>query len=92
MFPMVRRMSDQWEFDETRPKSVQIADEVEKRIRSGQYPPNHPIFEVRLLQEFGVARETARKATTVLRNRGLIRTQRGMGSYVNPPDSWVADE
>lgn len=87
--PKVIRMPEEsWEFDHTSPKSVQIADEIERRIRTGAFPPKHPIYEVRLVQEFGVARETARKATVILRERGLIFTVRGMGSFVSDPDEW----
>jgi DNA-binding GntR family transcriptional regulator len=83
---------DPWDFNATSPKSVQIANELERRIRSGEYPPEYPIYEVRLTQEFGVARVTARKATVILRDRGLIFTVRGMGSFVASPDSWQTPE
>ncbi|MEV4802405.1 GntR family transcriptional regulator [Nonomuraea sp. NPDC049421] len=82
-------MAEEWQFDPTSPKSAQIAAELEKRIRAGEYPPKHPIYEVRLVQEFGVARETARKATVILRERGLIFTVRGMGSFVSEPSAWA---
>ncbi|MEU8361243.1 GntR family transcriptional regulator [Nonomuraea sp. NPDC048882] len=82
-------MEDEWQFDPTSPKSAQIAEEVERRIRAGEYPPKHPIYEVRLVQEFGVARETARKATMILRGRGLIFTVRGMGSFVAESSQWA---
>ncbi|MEV4290107.1 GntR family transcriptional regulator [Nonomuraea bangladeshensis] len=82
-------MADGWQFDHTIPKSVQIAAEIERRIRAGENPPKHPIYEVRLVQEFGVARETARKATVILRERGLIFTVRGMGSFVAEPSEWA---
>lgn len=76
-------MTDEpWDFDHTSPKSVQIADEIERRIRTGEYGPKHPVYEVRIVQEFGVARDTARKATMILRERELIFTVRGLGSFV----------
>lgn len=71
-----------WDFEPNLPKSVQIADEIERRIRSGKYRPKAPIYEVRIAQEFDVARETARKAVSILRVRGLVETVRGMGSFV----------
>lgn len=86
---MVLGMTDEWQFDHTSPKSVQIATEIERRIRSGEYEVKHPIYEVRLVQEFGVARDTARKATVILRERGLIFTVRGMGSFVAEPGEWA---
>ncbi|MEO3891687.1 GntR family transcriptional regulator [Nonomuraea sp. B5E05] len=82
-------MADEWQFDPTSPKSAQIAIEIERRIRAGEYPAKHPIYEVRLVQEFGVARDTARKATVILRDRGLIFTVRGMGSFVADPRAWA---
>lgn len=76
---------DEWTWEPDVPRSLQIADEIERRIKEGVYPPKHPIFELRIVQEFGVARETARKATSILRDRGLIYTVRGMGSFVSVP-------
>ncbi len=49
------------------------------------------ISEVRLEQEFGVARTTVRKVTAALRAEGLITTTPGMGSFVAEP-SPVTDE
>ncbi|RSO05446.1 GntR family transcriptional regulator [Streptomyces sp. WAC 06783] len=57
---------------------------VRSRITSGEYPPRHLISEVKLEQEFGVARVTVRKATAALREEGLIVTTPGMGSFVTP--------
>ncbi len=70
------------EFDPTRPKWAQIAEEIRKRIETGEYPPNHLISEVRMEQEFDVARGTVRKVTAALREEGLIVTTPGMGSFV----------
>ncbi|MEU9118332.1 GntR family transcriptional regulator [Streptomyces sp. NPDC048506] len=70
------------EFDPTRPKWTQIADVIRGRIADGTYPPSHLISEVRMEQEFGVARVTIRKVTAALREEGLIVTTPGMGSFV----------
>ncbi|WP_372446314.1 GntR family transcriptional regulator [Streptomyces chrestomyceticus] len=67
-----------------RSKWEKIADEVRSRITSGEYPPRHLISEVKLEQEFGVARVTVRKVTAALREEGLITTTPGMGSFVSP--------
>ncbi|WP_310725130.1 GntR family transcriptional regulator [Streptomyces sp. N2A] len=72
------------EFDPTLPKWKQIADVIRKRIADGTYPPHHLISEVRMEQEFGVARVTVRKVTAALREEGLIVTTPGMGSFVTP--------
>ncbi|WP_435840810.1 GntR family transcriptional regulator [Streptomyces cinnamoneus] len=69
-------------FDPTRPKWAQIAEEIRKRIETGEYPPDHLISEVRMEQEFDVARGTVRKVTAALREEGLIITTPGMGSFV----------
>ncbi|MFF4532668.1 GntR family transcriptional regulator [Streptomyces sp. NPDC001407] len=70
------------EFDPTQPKWTQIAAVIRERIASGEYPVNHLISEMRLEQEFGVARVTVRKVTAALREEGLIITTHGMGSFV----------
>ncbi|MFC5721405.1 GntR family transcriptional regulator [Streptomyces gamaensis] len=70
------------EYDPTQPKWAQIADEIRRRIASGEYPVHHKISEVRMEQEFGVARGTVRKVTAALREEGLIVTTPGMGSFV----------
>lgn len=83
-----RGMADEWTWRLDVPRSVQIADEIDRRILAGELEPRAPIYETRLVQEFGVARLTARKATKLLRERGSIYTVRGMGSFVSsPPDS-----
>jgi GntR family transcriptional regulator len=40
------------------------------------------------MQEFGVARDTARKAIGALRDEGYVTTVRGMGSFVLSEDHW----
>ncbi|WEH29078.1 winged helix-turn-helix domain-containing protein [Streptomyces sp. AM 3-1-1] len=70
------------EFDPSRPKWQQIADEIRNRIQSGQYPVGHLVSEVKLQAEFAVARATVRKATAHLRAEGLITTTPAMGSFV----------
>jgi DNA-binding GntR family transcriptional regulator len=68
------------------PIYVQIADQIADRIKKGELLPNRPIpSEVSLVQEFGVARETVRRAVAELRNRGLVFTVPQRGTYVSPP-------
>jgi DNA-binding GntR family transcriptional regulator len=67
------------------PVYVQVANILRARIESGQLLPDRPVpSESQLEQEFGVARGTARKAIAVLREKGLVITVKGRGSYVNP--------
>lgn len=73
------------EFDPHRYVWEQVAEIVEERIRSGEYPPHQRLTEVALAQEFGVARETVRRALGHLREKGLIVTLLGKGSFPKPP-------
>lgn len=69
------------------PLYVQVADAVAARIASGELPPNRLIpSENRLTQEYGIARGTARKALDLLRERGLVVTVVGRGTFVKPPE------
>ena len=71
------------------PKHVQIADVLRERIRSGKLPPRLPVpSEPSLMQEFGVARDTARKAIRLLRDEGYVSTIKGMGSFVKDTSNW----
>ncbi|MEU4950754.1 GntR family transcriptional regulator [Streptomyces lavendulae] len=72
------------EFDPRRPKWQQIADEITRRIATEQYAAGFQLSEVRLASEFGVNRDTVRKATAALRESGLITTTPSMGSFVAP--------
>lgn len=66
-----------------RPLYVQLADVVARKIKSGELAPDRPIpSENHLAEEYGVARLTARRAAQELRERGLIVTVRGKGSFV----------
>jgi len=59
--------------DAPRPVYLQIADILRARIESGDLVPDRAIpSESRLMQEYGVARETARKAVRVLAGEGLV--------------------
>ncbi|MFD5077375.1 GntR family transcriptional regulator [Streptomyces sp. NPDC058371] len=71
-----------------RPLYIQLADIVARKIESGELAPDRPIpSENHLADEYEVARLTARRAAQELRERGLIVTVRGKGSFVveRPP-------
>lgn len=75
-----------------RPVYAQLADIVAGRIAAGELVPDRPIpAETRLAEEYGVARLTARRAVRELRERGLVYTVRGKGSYVVEPPPAEAD-
>lgn len=73
---------------ETRPSKkvwVQVADELRGRIADGTYRPDGRFpSETGLVQEFGIARGTARKIVAKLREEGLIYTEPQVGSFVTP--------
>ena len=65
------------------PRYKQIAAILRDRIECGELEPDRPIpSEVQIQQEFGVARETARRAVALLRDEGHVVTVPGMGTYV----------
>src|SRR5438270_7331253 len=65
------------------PLYFQIANVVQARIFGGTLHPGDPIgTEKELADEFGVSRITVRKALEVLRADGLLKLERGRGTFV----------
>lgn len=65
------------------PPHRQIAAWLLGRIESGELAEQQPVpSEKDLMDLFGVARTTARRAISYLRDQGAIRTVPGRGSYV----------
>lgn len=61
----------------------QLATVLRDRIRGGALPPGQRMpSEKDLHDEFGLARETVRRALAVLRQEGLIEVRQGHGTYV----------
>jgi GntR family transcriptional regulator len=80
---------DPFDFRPDVPKHVQIADVLRSRIRSGVLKPRLPVgSEPSLMGEFGVARDTVRKAIGLLRDDGYVVTQPGMGTFVRDQQDW----
>jgi DNA-binding GntR family transcriptional regulator len=72
-------------FDPGGPELVymQIADDIAGQISRGELAPNARLpSEPDLAEHYGAARMTIRRAMRELRERGLIRTVLGKGSYV----------
>jgi GntR family transcriptional regulator len=62
---------------------VQVADHIAARIASGDLTPGSRLpAERSLAAEYGVAYDTIRRATAVLRERNLIVTVHGRGTFV----------
>jgi GntR family transcriptional regulator len=64
---------------------VRVAETVAARIEVGDITHRLPP-ERDLAREFGVAYETVRRSMQVLRDRGLIITRQGRGTFVTPAD------
>ncbi len=76
------------DLDGPTPLYEQIAAVLAGRIADGTYPPQRRIpSEAAICEEFDVSRPTARAAVQLLRERGLVFTAQGKGTYVSkPPD------
>lgn len=65
---------------------VAVADHVAARIAAGELRPGARLPAERdLAAEYGVAYLTVRRAAQVLRDRGLIVTVHGKGTFVADP-------
>lgn len=61
----------------------QLASVLRERIRSGALPAGQRVpSEKDLHDEFGLARETVRRALAVLRSEGLVEVRHGHGTFV----------
>ena len=65
-----------------------IAEQIAARIESGEYVPGSRLpAEQALAEEYGVAYGTVRRAMDVLRERGLIMTVWGKGTFVREEET-----
>jgi DNA-binding GntR family transcriptional regulator len=62
---------------------VQVADDIERRITEGEITAKLP-SERSFAEEYAVAYTTVRHAMAVLRERGIIVTAHGRGTFVTP--------
>jgi GntR family transcriptional regulator len=60
---------------------LQVADDLERRINDGEIEAKLP-SERDLAEDYGVAYTTIRRAMEVLRERGLIITRHGRGTFI----------
>lgn len=65
------------------PPSRQIANDLRRRIAAGEFPAGARLPSITtLMQDHGVARNTARRALAILEAEGLIEIVHGWGSFV----------
>lgn len=70
----------------------QVADELIRRIRAGEYSPGMPIpAERRLADELGCSVGSVRRAVGVLRDQRWVIVLPQKGVYVAAADDWPAD-
>lgn len=71
------------DYDSAVPPSRQIANELRSQISSGQLPPGARLPSIAaMMQTYGVARNTARRAIQFLVDEGLVEVIQGWGSFV----------
>lgn len=62
---------------------VKVADHIVARINAGELPPGSRLpAEGQLADEYGIALGTIRRATQELRDRGLVVSLPGKGTFV----------
>ncbi|MGW6061724.1 MULTISPECIES: GntR family transcriptional regulator [unclassified Streptomyces] len=72
---------------------MRVLDALTADIKAGKIKPGEKIpSESELCERHKVARETARRAVRVLRERGKVRTEWGRGTFVVEPAERGEDE
>ncbi|MFG1656873.1 GntR family transcriptional regulator [Micromonospora chersina] len=62
-----------------------MAEELQRQIVSGELAPGSPLpSETELSQDFGISRTSVRNAIRELKERGLVRSEQGKGTFVRP--------
>jgi GntR family transcriptional regulator len=71
--------------DSSAPVASQVARDIEADIRAGRLAPDTRLpSEAELAEQYGVARMTVRRAIAHLRDKGLVITVHGRGTFVTP--------
>src|SRR5437773_3767626 len=61
----------------------QVADGIERDIADGMFAPGEKLpGETEIAESYKVNRHTVRRALATLAERGLVRAERGSGTYV----------
>ncbi|MEU1842316.1 MULTISPECIES: GntR family transcriptional regulator [Micromonospora] len=69
------------------PHYLRVADDIEAKIRTGDYAPGQQLPSVSEIGElYNVARSTAYRAVKELHARNLIYGQQGQGVFVAEPE------
>lgn len=65
----------------------QIADKLEQLILNAEYTEEKLPSEQALAEQFAVSRNVVREALKILKERGLIESRNGTGSYITKPEA-----
>ena len=69
--------------DAPEPPYLQVAAILRGRIQSGELASGARVPSITvLMHEFGIARNTARRAVEVLKDEGLVTVRQGWGTFV----------
>lgn len=72
-----------WELDEDRPIYIQLMEQIQLKIVSGEYKPGDKLPSVRdLAAEASVNPNTMQKALTELERKSLVFSQRTNGRFI----------
>lgn len=70
------------------PDRQRIAQDIRKKIASGEYPPGSKLPSLREMTEhYRVSAEPVRSALLILQAEGLIEGHQGKGVFVSEPGS-----
>lgn len=70
-----------------------VSDDLLNRIVSGEFPPGSTLpRELDLTMQHEVSRVTVREAVKTLEAQGMVRIERGRGTFVNPLNLWTKME
>ena len=65
------------------PAYIQVANDLRRKIESGEIPPGGSIPPItKLIEDYGVSNTTAQTAIRILKSAGLVVSKRGKGTYV----------
>ncbi|MDW7685059.1 MAG: GntR family transcriptional regulator [Bacillota bacterium] len=79
-----------WDFESDRPIYLQLIEQIELMIFSGEYPPGSKLPSVRdIAKEAAVNPNTMQRALTKLEEDGLIITHRTSGRFITEDENMI---
>jgi len=76
------------DYDAELPPYLQVAADLRRRIASGELRPGARVPSITYIMEtYGIARNTARRAVQVLTDEGLVVVRQGWGTFVRSDEA-----